>query len=83
MQDIDLIDLYGYTVCPACKIKLGLFQDKTIQRHNSTFAKAKENNPGRPSYEEEVRNRLIHLDKDYISKRIKLLHIQDRLQHLK
>ena len=77
------LDLFGYTICTTCKSKLGLFQDKTVQRHVASFEKAKEQNSNLPSYLEEVEHRLICLEKDYIRKRIKLLHIQERINDIK
>jgi len=71
--------MYGYTTCDSCKSKLGLFTDVTIKKHILLYKKSAKNH----SYEEEIHNRLIFLDKDYIKKRIKLLHIQERLKHIK
>ncbi len=64
-------DMYGYTICDSCKNKLRLFTDKTIKKYLS------------PSFEEDIRNRLILLDKDYTKKRIKLLNILERLEYIK
>lgn len=62
-------DLYGYIVCDSCKSKLRLFTDEKIQQHLLK----------KPHYKKEISNRLEIGRKDYISKKIKLLHIQDRL----
>ncbi len=69
-------DLCGITVCDSCKSRLGLFTDETIKKHISLY-KAK----GR-SYEEEIARRLDFIEKDFIKKKIKLLHIQERLKEL-
>ena len=70
-------DMYSYTICEPCKTRLGLFTDETIKKHVSYFNSSKKH-----SYEDEVHHRLIVLDKAYIKKRIKLLHIQERLKHV-
>ncbi len=75
-------ELFGYTICNTCKSKLGLFHDATIKKHSSLFKMSKERDPNSPSYEEEIHNRLIYLDKDHVRKKIKLLHVQERLKHI-
>jgi len=65
--------MYGYNICDSCKSKLGLFTDETIRKHISAYKKSSKYN----SYEEEINDRLILLENDYIKKRIKLLHIQE------
>ncbi|MEQ9405618.1 MAG: hypothetical protein RIM99_18660 [Cyclobacteriaceae bacterium] len=77
-----LENLYGYTVCKACQGDLKLYQDITIKMHISAFKKARLINPKKLSYKEEVDYRLVEMEKDYIRKRIRLLHIQDRLKKL-
>lgn len=72
-------DLHDYAICSDCKSKLGLLHDGTIRRHISAYRRAQERDPDNPSYEEEIRSRLARLEKDYISKRIKLLHVLERL----
>ena len=67
--------MYGYTICDSCKSKLGLFTDETIKKHVSLYRTRDH------SYEEEIRDRLILLEKDCIKKTIKLLHIQERLKY--
>ncbi len=69
-------DLCGFTVCDSCKSKLGLFTDETIKKHIALY-KAK----GR-SYEAEIARRLDFIEKDFAKKKIKLLHIQERLKEL-
>ncbi len=68
-------DLYGYTICDACKAKLGLFTNETIQKHVALYEKSQK----KRSYEQEIRYRLDYIEKDFIKKQIKLLHIQNRL----
>lgn len=77
-----LENLFGYTVCKACITKLGLYHDQTIKKHKASFERARELNPAKPTYKDEVDYRLSMMEKDYISKRIKLLHIRDRLRNL-
>jgi hypothetical protein len=69
-------DMYGYTICDACKSKLGLFSDETIEKHCQKY----ETDPDTRSYEEEIKYRLKYIETDYIKKKIKLLHILSRLQ---
>jgi len=59
--------MYNYIICDSCKSKLRLFTDKTIKKYNSK------------TFSEEIQKRLDKLDKDYIKKRIKLLHIKEQL----
>ncbi len=77
-----LNNMFGYTICDPCKTKLGLFQDKTIKKYVSLFDKSKEADPDHLSYEGEVDFRLAYLEKDYIKKKIKLLHIKERLKYI-
>lgn len=74
-QEAPLALLFGYQVCASCKSEIRLFQDATIERHR----KARASDPLKPTYEEEVRSRLVFIEKEYIRKRIKLMHILDRL----
>jgi len=67
-------NMYGYSICDGCKSKLRLFTDKTIERYNSK-------NPQK--FPEEIQRRLNSVEKDYIKKRIKLLHIQEQLKNKK
>lgn len=52
----EMVDLFGYTICKTCKSKSGLFQDKTLKRYVNSFTKAKEADPDKPSFEEEITN---------------------------
>jgi hypothetical protein len=72
-------DMYGFTICDPCKADLKLFSDETIKKH---IARYKKSSSGR-TYEQEIQYRLDFVEKDYIKKKIKLLHILDRLEHLK
>ena len=74
--------LYGYTVCDSCKKNLWLFHDTTIKKHVAAYNNAKKEDSTHLSYEEDVQQRLDFIEKDYISKKIKLLHIQERLDEL-
>jgi len=73
----DGTDIYGYTICDTCKSKIGLFTDETIKKHILLYNESKNN-----SYAEEIEDRLIFIEKDYIKKKIKLLSIQERLNEL-
>jgi hypothetical protein len=74
--------LYGYEVCSICQSTLGLLKDNTIQKHVLRYAKARETVPENPSYSEDVDYRVRRLEEDYFKRRIKLLHIQERLKKL-
>ncbi len=65
--------LYGYPFCQPCKIKLGLFTDNTIKRHFKTYLESNK------SYEADIKHRLEFIEHDFIKKKVKLLHILDRL----
>jgi hypothetical protein len=65
--------MYDYSICDSCKSKLKLFSDETIKKH---YLK----NPEK--FSQEIQRRLGYIDKDYIKKRIKLLHVQEQLKHL-
>ena len=72
-------NMYDYTICDSCKSKIGLFTDATIKKHISLYQKSSKDH----SYEKEIHDRLIFIEKDYIKKRIKLLHIQERLEYIR
>jgi len=67
-------ELYGYTICDDCKSKLGLLTDKTIDKHLVLYKKKNR------SYKDEIRRRLDFIDRDYLKKRIKLLHVLELLE---
>ncbi|MCP4703604.1 MAG: hypothetical protein GY865_03260 [candidate division Zixibacteria bacterium] len=72
------IQLFDYTICQTCKSKLGLYNDETIKGHIKKYKdKSKDH-----SYAKEISGRLTLLEKDYNRKRIKLLHIQERLRFI-
>ncbi len=62
---------YGYFICDPCKSNLRLFTDKTIQKYNTKNPK---------KFSKEIQDRLVLLEKDYIKKKIKLLHTQEQLK---
>lgn len=64
-------NMFGYSICDSCKSKLRLFTNKTIKKYYSE-------NP--ENFPKEIQRRLDFIDKDYIKKRIKLLHIQEQLK---
>lgn len=70
-------EFYGYIICEDCKGAMRLFSDKTIKRHSAEYP-VKHGHP----YAEEVERHLALLDKDHIRKKIKLLHIQDRIREM-
>ncbi|MGB0429506.1 MAG: hypothetical protein ACPGLV_03465 [Bacteroidia bacterium] len=74
-----LTELFGYTVCEACVKDLGLFTDKTIKKHRDRH----DADPELRNYEDEIEFRLDYIEKYYISSKIKLLHLKERLEHLK
>ena len=76
------LELFGYPVCAECKSKLGLYKDETIRKQISAFEKSAKKNPKKISFEQEMRHRLEFIEKDYISKKIKLLHVLERLEHI-
>ena len=71
--------VYGYPVCPDCRPQLGLYADKTIQKHIRRFADAARRDPENLTYAEEVERKLLVMERDYIARRIKLLHLQERI----
>ncbi|RAJ11507.1 hypothetical protein [Arenibacter echinorum] len=60
-------NMYGYSICDSCRSKLRLFTKDTIKKYSE--------NP--ENFPKEIQRRLDFLDKNYIKKRIKLLHIQE------
>ena len=76
-KDCADLEMYGYFVCQQCKSKLGLFRDETIKKYvlSDKFG-------SKASFVKEIQRRLDFVDKDYIRKRIKLLHVQERLKKI-
>lgn len=66
--------IYSYNICSKCESTLGLFSDKTIIKHIETGIYE-----SKKAYIQEIDRRLKIMKQDYIKKRIKLLHISDRL----
>ncbi|MFY0673669.1 MAG: hypothetical protein JXQ87_09695 [Bacteroidia bacterium] len=73
-----LTELFGYTVCEGCVKDLGLFTDKTIKKHRDRH----DADPELRKYEDEIAFKLDYIEKYYISSKIKLLHLKERLEHL-
>ena len=71
--------LLGYPICQTCERRLVLMQDKTVLKHKNIFDAARKLDDNLPSYLENVEEALQQLERDYIRKRIKLLHIKERL----
>jgi len=70
---------YEVPICHSCESGLKLFTDDTIIRQKKEY-KGSENYS---SYQDEISQRMILLERDYLKKRIKLLHILERLDYLK
>lgn len=66
-------DLYGISICEQCLTDLKLFNDETIKRQREEYKGDK------GSYEKEIDHRLDFVEKDYFKKKLKLLHIKERL----
>lgn len=64
-------ELYGFTVCDACKNELRLFKDETINRHIKKYTK--------PEYKKNVQQKLTKLESEYVKKKIKLLDILTKI----
>ena len=72
-----LQNLYGYCFCDSCQASLGLHSDKTILKNASKWSQTKST-----SYEDEVTDRLLRLEKDFARTKVKLFHILARLGEL-
>ena len=66
-------DMFGHTICNSCKSKLKFFTDSTIKKY---YLK----NPEK--FSREIKTRLEKLEKDYIKKKIKLLHVQKQIKNI-
>lgn len=73
------IQKFGIAICSICEAELRLFTDDTIIRQNKEYKSSDKY----ASYLEEVSDRLILLEKDYLKKRIKLFHILERIDSIK
>ena len=71
--------IYGIPFCISCESDLRLFTDETIIRQRIEY----KGSDKYASYQDEVSDRLILLERDYLKKRIKLLHILERIDYLK
>ncbi len=65
--------MHSFFVCDSCKSKLRLFTDATIRKYNSKSPE---------KFSKEIQKRLDDLEKGYIGKRIKLLHVQEQLKNI-
>jgi hypothetical protein len=63
-------ELYNYPICDSCKSKLKLLTEVNIKKHYSK-------NP--EEYSTEIQRRLDLIKKDYINKKIKLLHVKEKI----
>jgi len=70
---------YEITICTACEQDLKLFTDETIARQNAEYKPSEKY----AAYPDEIADRLVFLEKDYLKKKIKLLHVLERLNCLK
>ena len=82
LESNEALELFGHTICKPCKKDLGLLQDHTIKRHLNNFDSSYNSKFDSTSYPEEIEHRLDYIEKYYISSKIKLLHIKERLEHL-
>lgn len=80
--DQNLTKLFDYVICNDCQNKLRLFADETIMRYVQEHNEAKKQDAKHPTFEEEMIRRLGVLEKETISKQIKLLYILDRIKEL-
>jgi len=71
--------IFGIPICNSCESELRLFTDNTIIRQKIEY----KGTDKYVSYQDEISDRLILLEKDYLKKRIKLLHILERIDNLK
>ena len=77
-----LEDLYGFTICESCIKTLALFKDKIIKRHLDNFDPENYKRFNSKTYKQEIENRLKFIEEDFINKKIKLMHVLDRLKQL-
>lgn len=71
-------NFFGYIICDKCKKNLGLFTDETIKRHIYLYKSSKNH-----TYEKEAKIKLKILEEEYSKKRIKLLHILERIKEIR
>ena len=70
---------YEIMICAACEQDLRLFTDETIARQKAEYKPSEKY----AAYGDEIADRLVFLEKDYLKKKIKLLHVLERLDFLK
>lgn len=63
-------EMFNYPICDSCKSKLKLFTDETIKKYYSK-------NP--EEFSNEIQRRLDFIEIDYITKKIKLLHVKEKI----
>ncbi|MCO4782123.1 MAG: hypothetical protein KC646_07320 [Candidatus Cloacimonetes bacterium] len=68
--------LFEFYICDACKKSLRLHQDETITKNAQNLCKEEP----KQAYLLDIKKRILKLDEDYISKKIKLLHIKANLE---
>lgn len=62
--------VYGFSVCQECESRLGLMSEETVGKHMQN----------KSDFLKEARSKMEILEKDYARKKIKLLHILDKLK---
>ncbi len=70
---------YKIAICAACEQDLRLFTDETITRQKAEYKPSEKY----AVYDDEIADRLVFLEKDYLKKKIKLLYVLERLDYLK
>lgn len=63
-------EMYNYPICDYCKSKLKLFTEATVKKYCDIDPEG---------FSKEIQRRLDFIEKDYISKKIKLLSIKEKL----
>ena len=71
------VNLYDYHFCAECESSLKLHSKETILKNSKSC-----NLPEPFTYGDEVAERLQTMEKDFIKKKVKLLHILERLREL-
>lgn len=69
----NLNKLYDFSICNTCKQELTLMTNETIKKHL-------QNNP---SFKKEAQSKLDILETEYARKKIKLLHILEKIESFK
>jgi DNA-directed RNA polymerase subunit RPC12/RpoP len=75
--------VYEFIICESCHSKIVLFKDETMIRHIRDLAEHGDMKKAYMDYKADLEKRLDFIEKDYITKRIKLLYLLDRLPGLK